>query len=112
MLIDLVICTFQILSTNIANNAMAIVFFFDNMLCFQSNLTLTSTTIFLTLVQGWVGGQTKKEQTGAKLGQAQLKLKLGSTSIKISCIKLMTRLCETFNGNSKMDRGSQKNCTP
>ena len=33
---------------------------------------------------------TFKEQAGAELGQTQLKLELGFTSIKICCIKLMT----------------------
>ena len=31
-----------------------------------------------------------EQQTGAELGQAQLKLELGFTSITICCIKLMT----------------------
>ena len=35
---------------------------------------------------------TFKEQAGAELGQTQLKLELGFTSIKICCIKLITYL--------------------
>ena len=32
------------------------------------------------------------KQAGAELGQAEVKLELGFTSIKICCVKLMTRL--------------------
>ena len=42
----------------------------------------------------------KKKQAGAELGQAQLKLELSLTSIKIRCIKLMTRLTHKFEENS------------
>ena len=40
------------------------------------------------------------KQAGAELGQAQLKLELGFTSIKIFCIELKTKLEKVVTENS------------
>ena len=44
----------------------------------------------------------------AELGKAQLKLELDFTLIKIYCIKLMTRLYQTYNGIEKWTEVRQK----